>query len=64
MLTFWDHCHPLIARFTCIDCVTRWPEAIPMQDMTAETVALTFATGWIAALWCTFYSFNRSWMPV
>ena len=33
---------------TCIDRFIRWPEALSMTDITAETVSLTFATGWIA----------------
>ena len=33
---------------TCIDRYTRWPEAIPLSDITADTVARNFITHWIA----------------
>ena len=57
----FDHVHIDIVRplpyangfrylLTCVDHFTRWPEAIPLVDIRAETVADAFSSGWIAGI--------------
>ena len=34
--------------FTCVDRYTRWPEAIPMADATADSCARALLSGWVS----------------
>ena len=58
----FDHIHIDIVRplpyadgfrylLTCVDRFTCWPEAIPLVDIRAETIADAFFSGWIAQFW-------------
>jgi hypothetical protein len=37
---------------TAVDSFTRWPQVIPIPDITADTVARALMTGWISHFGC------------
>ena len=45
--TLWAHC-TFSYILICMDRFTRWPEAIPISNITAETVTRAFIQGWIS----------------
>ena len=39
--------------FTCINSFTCWPDAIPISNITTDSVAQAFFTHWIVHFWCS-----------
>ena len=44
----WPVCQGFTYPLICIDCFTRWPEAIPLNDISAKFVAQALILDWIS----------------